>query len=136
MRLTARKFIISLLILVQGLVLWQGAFAAGLIQLSVTTTENLLNYQTSIHDHTPLSSILEKKESLNCCEESCELFCHCHDCDDCQDGTCSSLGLIATELAISFLNQVLNCTAFPTYLNGLSVQLLKPPANSAVEKSV
>ncbi len=124
MPLTARKFIISFLILAQTLVLWQGAFAAGLLP-----TENLPSHQTSIHDHTTLSDthILEKQEILDCCEAGCGPFCHCRDCDDCQGSTCSSLGLIATGLAISFSHQVLNCTAFPTYLDGPSAQLLKPP---------
>ncbi len=56
MRLMARKFMISLLILAQGIVLWQGVFAAGLIQPNAVETENLPCHQVSLSDNTQLNT--------------------------------------------------------------------------------
>jgi len=112
MSITARKLIISLLILAQGIILWQGAFASG----HAVDTENLPCHQVSLSDNTQPT---QADEMLDCCDKGCAGFCHC--C------ACSGIALISSYFAFSFSHQVLNCTALPIFLDGPSAQLLKPP---------
>jgi hypothetical protein len=55
MRLTARNLVICLLILAQGILLWQGA--AGLISLNAVDTENQVHcHQTPLSDHNSIQT--------------------------------------------------------------------------------
>jgi hypothetical protein len=123
MCLTARNLLISLLILAQGLVLWQGAFAAGLIQLNAVDTENPVHcHQTPVSEQSQLNAIQTDitEDSQDCCDKDCGEFCQCNEC-------ACSIGLICSSLAINFSITVLNCTAFPTIIDGPKAQLFKPP---------
>ncbi len=121
MRLTARKLVISLLILAQGIVLWQGAFAAGLLQQNAVDTENPVCHHTPVSDRTQLNAT-QTHDGRDCCDKGCIGFCNCDYC-------ACSIGLISLCLAISFSIAVLNRTAFPACLDGQPARLLKPPRN-------
>jgi hypothetical protein len=137
---TVRKIIISLLILAQAIVLWQGAFAAGLIPDTVDTDQTNC-HQTTISEHTSLTTtqindempidsnagtlkpekILEHDERQNCQENCCGDFCQCGSC------VCAGFALIPSYVSMSFSIGILNHISFPIFLDWQPVLLFKPP---------
>ena len=115
MSITARKFIISLLIVAQGLILWQGVFASGFSQVD---SENTPCIQ---HDMTQQDVQTQNNEmDCDCCNQMDCLGC-CYSCVHC------SFGLISSVPTLSFSPLVLNSTFFISILDGHSAQLFKPP---------
>ena len=123
MSITARKFIISLLIVAQGLILWQGVFASGFSQVD---SENTPCIQ---HDMTQQDVQTQNNEmDCDCCnQQDCVGFCYCHFCVHC------SFGLISSVPALDFSPLVLISTFFVSTLDGHSAPIFKPPANSIAD---
>ncbi len=115
MSIKARRLLVILLILAQGITLWQGVFASG--RFNAVNSENIACHQAPISDESTQTNDMQ-----NCCDKCCMGFCHCNHC------ACSSIFLISSFFNISnFPFQIFNFSTFPTYLDGILTRLFKPP---------
>ncbi len=118
---TSRKIIISLLMLAQMFILWQGAFATG-IQLGTIDTISPSCHQTTISEqHTSPIQALEYTEMLNSNDNCCDGSCQCSNCD------CASFALFSSHIIKSIFTEMLNTIYFPTLLDWQPVLIFKPP---------
>ncbi len=118
MRLTARNLVISLLILAQGILLWQGA--AGLISLNAVDTENQVHcHQTPLSDHNIIQTHITNDRQDHC-NKGCVGFCDCNHC-------ACSIALVSSYFINRVYRSVLNDTAFPSFSEPPFTQLIKPP---------
>ena len=120
MSITARKLIISLLILAQGIILWQGVFASEFSRFDAVDSENIACHQAP-HSHSNFHST-QTDDMQDCyCDKCCMGFCHCNHC------ACSSIFLISSFSISNFPFQIFNFSTFPTYLDKFLSRLFKPP---------
>ncbi len=117
MSIKTQRLLVILLILAQGIILWQGVFASGLSQFNGVDSENIACHK-ALHEH----SATQTNEMQDCCDKCCMGFCHCNHC------ACSGIFLISSILSISsFSFQKLNFSIVPTFLDGFLTRLFKPP---------
>ncbi len=103
-----QRLLVILLILAQGIILWQGVFASGQF--------------IACHEAPISNDSIQSNDMQDCCDKCCLGFCHCNYC------ACSSIFLISSVFNISnFSFQIFNFSSFPTYFDAFLTRLFKPP---------
>jgi len=117
---TSRKIILYLLMLAQMFILWQSAFAAGVIQLDTVDTAAPSCHQTTVSEQSPTQD-LEHTEMQDCDDACCDGFCQCNSC------VCTSFALFSSNITKSIFVEILNTSYFPTLSDWQPVLIFKPP---------
>jgi hypothetical protein len=122
MCLKTQRLLVILLILAQGIILWQGVFASEFSEFNAVNSKKIVCHQ-SLDGHTSIVQA-DGMDMQDCCDKSdkcCVGFCHCNHC------TCSIFLISSVSNISSFSFQIFNFSTFPIYLDGFLTRLFKPP---------